>query len=201
MSTANQPFHSNARLIDDVARRAGVSVETVVRVLANKPGVRAEVRGRATQVVQGLGYRLLEIDFDPGAPTKDFIARLSSPVLLDEVAENPDALLRLDTFYTALYAYTMLHDPDPAYQSIVGTDDESSIRAALQASLDDLPQAYQHILRGEQAYVESLLAQEKFVEAQQYVGETASQIEELIGAITRTPDFIAQTLEQSYKPR
>lgn len=43
--------------IQDVAARAGVSIATVSRVLAGKPGAGKEVRERVLQVVEDLGYR------------------------------------------------------------------------------------------------------------------------------------------------
>ena len=43
--------------IKDVADAAGVSTETVSRVLADKPHVRQEVKARVMKVVKKLGYR------------------------------------------------------------------------------------------------------------------------------------------------
>lgn len=47
--------------IGDVARRAGVSVSTVSKVLNERPNVRAEVRARVRAVVAELGYRPSQI--------------------------------------------------------------------------------------------------------------------------------------------
>jgi LacI family fructose operon transcriptional repressor len=43
--------------IKDVAKKAGVSVATVSRVLSNKPHVRAEVREQVLRVIEEAGYR------------------------------------------------------------------------------------------------------------------------------------------------
>lgn len=42
--------------LQDVARKAGVSTATVSKVLANKPYVTSETRGRVLQAVEALGY-------------------------------------------------------------------------------------------------------------------------------------------------
>jgi len=45
----------------DVARRAGVSLKTVSRVVNREPGVRAETEGRVRGAVEALGYRANDI--------------------------------------------------------------------------------------------------------------------------------------------
>ena len=52
-------FHSQNRppTMADVARRAGVSHQTVSRVLNNHPSVRPDTRARVLKAIEELGYR------------------------------------------------------------------------------------------------------------------------------------------------
>ncbi len=52
-----QPDGSKAPTMADVARVAGVSHQTVSRVLSGHPNVSARTRAAVTEVVEQLGYR------------------------------------------------------------------------------------------------------------------------------------------------
>jgi LacI family transcriptional regulator/LacI family repressor for deo operon, udp, cdd, tsx, nupC, and nupG len=57
MEEVSAPVRQRAATIRDVARRAGVSVATVSRVLNDIPIVRPEMRGRVLRAIEELGYR------------------------------------------------------------------------------------------------------------------------------------------------
>ena len=55
--TAKKPAGSQSTTISDVARRAGVSIKTVSRVMNDEPGVHAETRAKVTAAMADLRYR------------------------------------------------------------------------------------------------------------------------------------------------
>ncbi|MEE1752980.1 LacI family DNA-binding transcriptional regulator [Streptomyces sp. SP18CS02] len=76
-------------VMDDVARRAGVSKQTVSRVLNEYPAVRAETRERVLEAVRALGYRP-----GPGArPPAGGRNRMLGVISFDAVRYGPASIL------------------------------------------------------------------------------------------------------------
>ena len=71
MSTESSP--PRAPNIRDVAREAGVSYQTVSRVLNDSPNLRPETRERVQRVIEELGYR----------PNQAARVATSTPIMLD----------------------------------------------------------------------------------------------------------------------
>jgi DNA-binding LacI/PurR family transcriptional regulator len=76
----------------DIAREAGVSVSTVSRVLANEPGISADVRSAIRDVARQLGYRI--------KPVREDEAAISGPLLALVAVEH--ATSELGAFYEAV---------------------------------------------------------------------------------------------------
>lgn len=110
-------------------------------------------------------------------------------------ADDTQTLLRLDGFFTALYAYVMLGIPDSAYHQAVGiADNPELIAQSLTMLLDTAPEEEANLLRQEQAVIEQLLRGERYALAQRRVDSIASQLETLLADGRKPPGDVLRVL-------
>jgi len=100
--------------IHDVARRAGVSINTVSRVVNDRPDVREETRTRVREVIAALGYR-------PNGLARSLVRRQSRTLgLIVTDTTNPNTARQVRVFQQTV--------ADAGYATMIFDSEESAAR-------------------------------------------------------------------------
>ena len=106
---------------------------------------------------------------------------------------DTENLLRLNTFYAALYGLIMVEDPDPDY---FGVSDRDSQKAIIKKTIEQLPDDMLPLFQYQMERIMELLNEKKYQTARRLIYEWGQPVVDLLSDGREPPDYIKKILDE-----